>query len=803
MSLLTCTTGLACAGIVWVGCAEAATSTSKSHKRHVTTPRAATTAPAAAAAVAPAPRRPVHVLAKGSESVNVSVSRHAREVGGGMMRVETSASNVQTVSKQYIDMISPTATILDIAKNTPSMNISVADTSGMQGGNIQSRGLTDSDIGLLLNGAPATSANYLNEDADAENVESVTITPSSSRVEMPITAAAGGVLDETTHTPTDKFGGMVDFSYGTNNMSREFIRLESGEIGHSGVKGYFSFSNTHARSWLGSGINWRKHIDFGMKKTWANGSTNDIFISWNYEDFTIDHKPTAAEFYDLKHNGVNYNKTNTWDPTSDDANRYWKNNIDHWNQLFLSAPQHFVLTKHVSFDLLPYFNLGRGWDGNGATSSRVGGTAGATGYYTSNGTPITDPNTWLTSYYQQYADQKLGVTAKLGVDVDRHNHLTFGYWFEHYTTTYGIPSSYTRTDGSNPSPNTETSQAFTLVDGQLRRVNSYYTNPGYDLHALFIEDVAKYLQDRLVINAGFKYIMTNYWDPYSGVGVSGGSGYSYSGRYGMNLTSPLPHLSISYQFNPHHQIYVNAQGNFRQPSPDALSPNYQGTLPKPQYSISEELGYRYNDDHFIVDLSFFNMNITNRLMSVAVSDTQTSTVNVGNQTTRGVDLMLATHPWHHISPFIGFEYLSARLDSNVPYQNTYLNTKGKQAVGAPHVTTSFGLTYDDGRFFGNFTLKYVGPQSVTLVGDERMPGYITDAISLGYRFKPWRYLKSPTFRLNFSNLTDSRVRSGAYGFGTNNHSTTLMDGTTLAGGNGATYWLVPRFTMTGTISTGF
>ena len=754
------------------------------HRKHHPVGRK-TAAPATVAPRASAGPRLVaaHPAAIRETAESLTVSGARRSAGGGLIRVETAPYSVQTIGKQYIQTLSPTATVLDIAKMTPSMNVSTADTSGMQGGQIQARGLTDADMGLLLNGAPATAANYLNEDADAENVESVTITPSSSRIDLPVTAAAAGVLDETTHTPMDKFGGLVDFSYGTNNLSRQFLRVESGLIAHSGVKSYVSFSNTHARSWLGTGVNDRKHIDFGARKTWANGSTNDVFMSWNYEDFTIDVKPTEAQFLSYKHTGIGYNRNA--DPNSGE---YWRNNIDHWSQVFLSAPQHIVITPKIAFDLTGYYNLGMGWDG-----SNGGLSTGKSYDYTG---ALVPKGRQLTSYYWQFQDQKLGVITRLGVDLTHHNHLSFGYWFENYVTPFGLPKSYTEPGGINPDPANPVYQVWVTNSAGRRVLGTTNIRPGYNLHGLFLEDSGWYLHNRLNVNAGFKYVMTNFWDE-----VTTTSGTFNSG---LNTTAPLPHLSVGYKIDNANQVYFNAEGDFRQPSPSALTLNSRGELPKPQYSIKEELGYRYAGPVIIADISLFNISITDRLLTTYTSTTQSGTINVGNQTSRGFDASLATKPWHHFAPFIGFEYLDAKFDSNIPYVGSYLPTKGRQAVASPHVITSAALTYDDGRFFGNATLKYVGPQSATLVGDQRMPGYITNAVALGYHFKPIGPAKTPTIRLNFRNLTGSIVRSSIYGVALNRNAVTLVDGTAgPAAGGGAQFWLEPRFTVTGTISTDF
>lgn len=122
---------------------------------------------------------------------------------------------------------------------------------------------------------------------------------------------------------------------------------------------------------------------------------------------------------------------------------------------------------------------------------------------------------------------------------------------------------------------------------------------------------------------------------------------------------------------------------------------------------------------------------------------------------------------------------------------------------SPHVMANLGLTYDDAHFFANVSLHYTGSQSVTLVGDQRMPGYITDSVALGYRFKSFGFLKSPTFRMNFSNITGSFVRTGTTGVANFAHNTILLNGQSTGAGSGAQFYLEPRFNMTGTISTEF
>ncbi|RFD19396.1 TonB-dependent receptor [Komagataeibacter melaceti] len=802
---MSCLVGTVCIATGADGLAQAATpdqTQQQATKRVATAPKHTAAAKPATTTAAAKPAGVVNH--QDPEVIRVASSRHANDGGGGMMRLETAPHAVQTVSKQFIEMRNPTSTALDLVKNLPSMNVTTPDPSGMEGGQIQTRGLTDLDMGLMLDGAPAAAAKYLNEDIDSENLESVEVTPGSAGTDLPVMSAAGGVLSERSHTASHKFGGMTDFSYGTNNMSREFIRLESGDIGNTGVRSFFSFSNTHSRSWMGSGINSRKHIDFGLQKDWDNGSNARLFVSWNYEDFTIDAYPDSQAFEAYKHNGTGYGRNS--DPTSDN---YWKNNNDHWNQIFLTAPVHVVLPAKFTFDLQPYFSFGQGWDGSPGNGTPYVSPSGTN----ANGSPYWDVKQGQnnsTAYFLENEARQVGVVAKMGRHLDKHNYLSFGYWYENNQTIQNYPTSSTMANGADPSPN--------WAAYQQTGFGTTGVNAGYELHALFIQDTAKYFNDKLQIHAGFKFVMSDAWDkgwtsnPNTGSWVYGKNGTA-SGRMGANTTEPLPQLSIGYTFNDHHQIYINAEGDFREPSATDLGwldPQYSKML-KNQYSIKEELGYRYHDKYVMFDLSLFNYNVTNRLMDTYIGANQYMPIEAGNQTMRGFDAMIATRPFHGFSPYASFEYLHATQDSNVTDPNSGITyaAKGKQAIMAPRIMANFGLTYKYKGFFANGSLHYTGPQSVALDNSERIPGYVTDTLSLGYHFKPFMYAKSPTFRLNFTNLTGSIVRTGAMGaiyHGGQQGGSTYPVFYGAANGRlaeGNSFMVEPRFTMTGTVSTSF
>lgn len=749
---------------------------------------------------------PVHhrtaVDAHDAEAISVRVSRQALNGGGGMMRHEMASHSVQTVTRQYIEMQSPASTALDMIKNLPSVTVSTVDSSGILGGKINSRSLTDSDMGILLNGVPVATAYYLNQNVDTENVNTISVTPGSSAIDLPVTSAAAGIMDSQTMTPSHKFGGLMDFSYGTNNLSREFIRVESGDIGNSGIRTFASFSHTHSRNWSGPGTNERRHLDFGAAKDFSDGSSVNLFVSWNHQ-FTMEPlKPTAKQFYNKKDGLGTYNYSSSYDPSNPSA--YGMLNGNMWDQVFVTLPVHIHLPAKFSFDFKPYYVYNGGYTYNGSLFNGAGrnATIGQGGSAISGSVPS-------ASYYSVYRPHA-GTVAKLNYDPVSWDHMELGYWFDYQDNQVNNMYSVLQTNGSQYFPYNSSKGIY--VNGE--RYMPYQGDAGWKIHSLFFQNTAKLLHDRLTLNGGIKVAMINRWTV---------NGASSTPRTEQNQVVPLPQLGISYRIDQHNLIYVNAEGDFRMPDPGSLGQVYDAQTggyvgnpynPKPQYSIKEELGWRFDNDYFMTDLELFNYSITNRLLATSVylnNQAISSTINAGNQTARGVDFMISAHPWHHFSPYVSVEYLNATMDSNILTTGTLngqtvsdlLPTKGKTAVQSPHVHASAGLTYDDGHFFANGSVSYVSSQYSTFMNDEKIPGYITDNLSLGYRFNSYGRFKAPKFQLNFSNLGGDFVRTGAYSLVSNAKAAKGIYGSTISSSGTPTYYLYPRFSVTGNISVGF
>ncbi|GAN99963.1 TonB-dependent receptor [Komagataeibacter xylinus NBRC 13693] len=752
------------------------------------------------------------------ESISVTAQRNSAP-GGGMMRRETAAHAVQTVTQDYIAMQSPTSAPLDLIRNLPSVNVSSSDPSGIDGGAISSRGLNDNDIGVLINGMPisngstSSATGFIQNYVDSNNIAAESMSPGSTSVGAPLNSAAAGSLEVTTRAPSEKFGGMISGSYGTFDTSREFLRVDSGEIGHSGVTSYISLSHTRAEAWRGSGISDRKHLDYRLQKKFNDGSTIDFFLGYNHSHNFQNRFPTMANL-EADMNGtkpsipLNYDA----DPIPSSPQSYYGVHGNDKDTFYTSLPVKLRLNHQLSLSIVPYYERSA-FTLNTAARLQEGHT------YSGSEPVAVDLNGdgAVTSAYQDVSEPAISLNQQGGVVSTLHWHLKnnegqIGYWYEQSSYSLKTPVQKMNQVTSGQYADNDTSTYYHLADGSIYYATNYLGT--YRSHTGFVEDTQYFLNHKMSVTAGFKI----FTEELTGQSYLPGS----NSRMTSNFVSPMPRFSWSWNLTPHHQIYVNAEGDFRAPSPEGLVTRYSltsgamttsGANVKPQYSIKEELGYRYSGKFLIADVSLYNFNITNRLLTLNTytsnNDAVSETVNAGGETIRGVDVMLSTRPLlHRFRPYVSFEYLHATMDNNLPAaaengQMDYLRTKGNTPVMTPKVMFSIGTTYNEGPFFMNFSLHYTGRQYSSFMNDEYMSHYYTDTLSLGYHFpKIWR-AQSPTFQLNFTNLTGTYKAAGVYSFSTNAHPTYGLNGNRIASGGSPLYYPMANFSMIGTVSTSF
>lgn len=725
-----------------------------------------------------------------------------RQFGGGLITKETGDKSVSTVSRDFIAKQSPTQSAFQLLKLTPGANAASGDPFGMQfgGAGFSVRGLDSSQMGFVYEGIPVTSSynSQVNpsEWADTENLEHVKIEQGAPDITTPTVNASGGVVTMYTRDPSHHFRVTADATGGSYSMARGFVRVDSGDIGRSGVRMFMSVSQTEADHTRGAGHDSKTHFDLGLLKEWGQESRSKLTIS--YGNFNISNYayPTQAQFdagssYNY---GKNYgNGTNT---------KYYKLHQNPYEALLVSLPTKLKLNKFLTFNFTPYTYYNYGTTGFGGVVSENAVYSGLTSYKVDlNGDGKIGGSSMV---YEPYIEEtsRSGFNTNL-VYATRHNTLTFGYWFQYENDN--LFSQYGKLNSSGSPLNAwGDSHYYTLSDGQpiyLMASHSYVTT-----NVLYIGDTLSLLHDKLKISAGFREAMVNRLAVNSLPGTPR--------RMETNTSEPLPNVGITYAINSHHQFFINGSTAFRMPTTNALYPStYNGAITKaantglkPEYSISEELGYRYTSDKLMARLTFFNYNFTNRLVSTVIYNGNQqipSQLNGGGQHARGVDFEIGTAPIHHFRPYMSAEYLDAKQDNNLLVGKDYLPTKGKTAIGAPKYQLGFGLDYDDGKLFGNVGIKWVGRQYSTFMNDASIDPYVQADLTAGYRLRNIGPLKNPEIRLNIINVANNHYLSGTYSAKSNAYATTGVHGSTIAAGGAPSYYVSTPFMAMGTVSAGF
>jgi iron complex outermembrane receptor protein len=102
------------------------------------------------------------------------------------------------------------------------------------------------------------------------------------------------------------------------------------------------------------------------------------------------------------------------------------------------------------------------------------------------------------------------------------------------------------------------------------------------------------------------------------------------------------------------------------------------------------------------------------------------------------------------------------------------------------------VQYASGPYLAALSGKYTGKRYTTLVNDEYLDAYTVFDLNAGYRFENGTFFKSPTVRLNVSNLFNKNYLIANSGSGSS-ITTSTTAASTQGGGIPSYYVGAPRF----------
>ena len=729
--------------------------------------------------------------------------------GGGLITPRTDPRSVSSVSNDFIQRQAPSENAFQLISLLPGANIASADPLGFstQVG-LSVRGLGESEIGTLLEGMPLNDAayydSYPSQFADSENIAQISLTQGSADLDTPLLNDAGGLLSLTLRDPSPTPGGFVDASYGSYRTNREFIRLDSGTLGASGVRGFISYSHAADDNAGGPGRELRQHVDLKLVRNWNDDNHVSLLLSWHDATTTSYVEPTLAQWQALGRSN-HYDGTFRTNPAQLGDPNYWRLYQDPYRLVYASLPSRLTLASGLQLTVTPYAQYGYGNSPGGtllATSGLYQGTQPVNGSIALPG--AVDGQAAVLADYT-------GKTFRSGLAPALHGQvgnqrLTFGAWYEYVDEHDTQPFSVLSADGT-PSNIWEEQPASNVRLPDGRTLLASDTHMIAQTNTIFASDRIALDRDRLTLTLGFKQVLL------TRTGWNALPGPQY--RTGFSDAEPLPRVALDWRPGGGNQLFANVTTNFRAPGQSTLFAvtdpssgaveSAANTDLRPEYSIAEEVGYRLAAGLAVGSVTLFNYNFTNRQIDTVLDLNGAlvgGTVNAGGQTSRGVDAELGLRPWHHLSPYVSGEYLYATIDNDIPAGGDLVPTAGKIAVSSPRWQGALGLTYDDGTFFGVATVKYVDRQYSTFTDDEHIPDHTQADVALGVRLPSIRAAQHPELRLNLVNVTDSAFLSAVANPTTNARDTLGRYGTTIAGAS-PTYLIGGGFAALLTASCGF
>lgn len=733
-----------------------------------------------------------------TDPVNIEVIGHPDPVG--LLPDQTVPKAVSAISADFITKQAPTLNAFQLVNLLPGANVSSTDPYGLSASSsLTLRGLGQDAIGVLMEGAPQNDIGYYyaypSQFADAENVRQIALSQGTVDIDSPVVAAAGGLLSLSLDDPRAEIGALVNLSLGSYKQRRVFARFDTGNLGTSGLKAFVSYSNNRADNWRGAGYDIRQHVDAKLLGEWGEGNRASLAVSFNDASTSSYPSPTLAE-WQVAGRGFNHDENYTSGSTS-----YWRLYRGPFRNLYFSAPVHLKLSDRLIFDSTAYLQFGYGNSPYGTQLSTTGNYLG-TEELTQ---PITLPGAMggVATVLGNWTGRQVraGNVSKLTFQAGTHR-ITAGLWFDHGTDR--VTQSYTSigADGHPVDPWGYQEQAIRTSDSRLLAYENQRTTTV--TKSFFIADSIA-VTPRLGIDIGFKGVNL----------LRNGRNYlpGPQSQVRINSFAALPRAAVHYKLDDRQQLFANVTTNFRTPNEFALYNSYyggvlvgQGTSAlKNEYSISQELGYRYIGPSLSFSLTAFHYHFRNRQVATVINSggaLVNSTINAGGQTSYGVDGEIDYRPAKGVSIYISGEYLHARLNDDLPVTGDYLPTRGKHAVSSPTFQFGVGSTYDDGRLFGSTALKYVGRQYATFTNDESIKGYATLDLSIGVHLMGLIDAQRMDLRLNAINVTNPHVLSGVQSVSSNAQDTVGRDGTVISG-SAPTYYVGSGRAVVVTLSRAF
>ena len=672
---------------------------------------------------------------------------------------------VQTIAADQIAQLPSGTSPLKAIEKLPGVNFQSADPFGAYewSTRITVRGFNQNQLGFTLDGVPLGDMTYGNHNGlhisraiPSELVDRVTLSQGTGSLGTASTSNLGGTVEFFSAKPEPEFGARIEQMLGSDDSRRTFARLDSGEIGPFGTRGYLAIVDGSTDKWRGSGDQKQRMYNLHVAQPVGEGLLTG---SYNYSDrVEIDYQDLSLDMIDRRgYNNDNFYPDYTGAVSAAlacQAGGQFLCDDQYWNAAGLRKD------GLGSVSLALPFGDAIEWKTTAYIHTNEGQGLWGTPYVaTPNGAPLSIRTT-------EYDIHRNGALTSLTYKFDRHE-ITGGLWYEtidfdQARRYYGEPS------GTAPTRSFEDFQRNPFL-------TEWQYNFDTDTTMFHLQDTVS-LGNAVRVNAGFKSIRSeNTARTLIGAPKNG----SIEAKEGF-----LPQVGVNWTLNSDSEVFGDVARNVRTFVGSGTSGPFGTTAAgfaairdsiEPETSTTFEAGWRLRGESYEGVLTAYHVDFKDRLVAIqqgqGIVGNPSVLANVGNVKTDGVEAAFTLKPMRSVTWFNSLAWNRSEYDDNYSTFNangveTVVPVAGKTVADTPEFLLKSELSYDTEHFFARLDANFTDKRYYTYLNDASVDSYTLLNLGVGYRFLRTGLADEITAQVDVSNLTDQEYIStiGSNGF---------------------------------------
>ncbi len=229
----------------------------------------------------------------GSQTVEVIINANPHSTGG-QGQVTTASKDQSIVNKDYLDTLVGSSSFADAINMIPGVSYSTEDPIGMTNGDLRIHGFDGAHVSVTVDGVPVNDSGsygiFPNEYSVMESVDHITVNLGQTEVDSPTASAIGGTVNVVSKIPDAAPSVAVNTSVGSYNYDRLYAEVQSGAMGPTGLRTYFSLYENQSEKYKGLGEPHRWGTDGRIYQPLDNGGFLSVAYTYaeirNYKYFS-------------------------------------------------------------------------------------------------------------------------------------------------------------------------------------------------------------------------------------------------------------------------------------------------------------------------------------------------------------------------------------------------------------------------------------------------------------------------------------------------------------------------------------